>query len=104
MATLALLEDLANRWLRHERAFGEHEDFLAHDDEWLICRLAKPILLEIFADLGPTWQNNSITVQMLTTLSFLAAGTFQRKLADMSEILQPSLNANRQLSWMALSK
>lgn len=42
MAHLALLEDLARAELRRERIFRDREDFLAHDDDWLISQFCLP--------------------------------------------------------------
>uniref|UniRef100_A0A9J8AW41 Putative nuclease HARBI1 n=1 Tax=Cyprinus carpio carpio TaxID=630221 RepID=A0A9J8AW41_CYPCA len=102
MALLALLEDYANGRIRRERVFRDHDDFLAHDDDWLISRFRFPraVLLDLCAELGPvleraTRRNHAIPVQIqvLTTLGFLATGCFQRELADRSGISQPSLSA-----------
>uniref|UniRef100_A0A9J7Y678 Putative nuclease HARBI1 n=1 Tax=Cyprinus carpio carpio TaxID=630221 RepID=A0A9J7Y678_CYPCA len=102
MALLALLEDYANGRIRRERVFRDHDDFLAHDDDWLISRFTFPraVLLDLCAELGPvleraTRRNHAIPVQIqvLTTLGFLATGCFQRELADRSGISQPSLSA-----------
>ena len=76
MAALALIEDLARgRPMRRERVFRDHEDYLAHDDEWLISRFRLPraILVQICGELElalerPTRRNRSIPVQVLTTL------------------------------------
>lgn len=101
MAELALLEDLA-RAMRRERVFRDHTDFLANDDEWLMSRFRLPraLLLDICAEFGPdldrpTRRNNPIPahLQVLTTIGFLATGTFQRELADRSGISQPSFSA-----------
>ena len=110
MAALALLEDLA-RGMQRERIFRDHEDYLAHDDEWLISRFRLPraILVQICGELElalkrPTRQNRSIPVQVqvLTTLGFLATGTFQHELADRSSISQPSLSAIMPAVWRGL--
>lgn len=91
MDALALLEDFANGRLRRERVFRDHDDFLAHDDDWLISRFRLPraMLLELCAELGPTLQrpttrNRPILVptQVLSVLGFLATGSYQRELAD----------------------
>lgn len=69
--------------------FRAHE---AHDDEWLISRFRLPraILLDICAELGPTLERPTrwnrfipVQVQLITTLGFLATGTFQRELAGL---------------------
>lgn len=91
MDALALLEDVANGNIRRERVFRDHQDFLAHDDDWLISRFRLPraLLLDLCAELGPvlerpTRRNHAIPVQLqvLTTLGFLATGSYQRELAD----------------------
>lgn len=98
MALLALLEDYANGRIRRERVFRDHDDFLAHDDDWLISRFRFPraVLLDLCAELGPvleraTRRNHAIPVQIqvLTTLGFLATGCFQRELADRRQWLPP---------------
>ena len=89
MDALSLLEDHANGRIRMERVFRDHRDFLAHGDDWLISRFRFPraVLLDLCAELGPvldrtTCWNRAIPVhiQMLTTLGFLATGSFQREL------------------------
>ena len=74
-----------------ERSFRDHEDFLAHDDDWLISRFRFPraVLLDLCAELGPMLERSTrwnrailVPVQLLTTLGFLATGSFQRELAD----------------------
>ncbi|KAL6469110.1 hypothetical protein MHYP_G00226340 [Metynnis hypsauchen] len=101
MAALALLEDIANGRIRRERVFRDHYDFLAHDDDWLISRFRFPraVLLELCAELGPVLERETarsraspVPLQVLTTLGFLATGSFQRKLADRSGISQSSLS------------
>lgn len=101
MAYLALLEDVANRRLRRERIFRDQQDPLANDDEWLMSRFRLPraVLLDLCAVLSPALQRNSrrnhavpVPLQVLTTLGFLATGTFQRELADRSGISQPTLS------------
>ncbi|KAL6460876.1 hypothetical protein MHYP_G00308420 [Metynnis hypsauchen] len=101
MAALALLEDLANGRIRRERLFRDHYDFLAHDDDWLISRFRVPraVLLELCAELGPVLKRDTarsraspVPLQALTTLGFLATGSFQRELADRSGISQSSLS------------
>lgn len=91
MDALALLEDHINGRIRMERVFRDHGDFLAHDDDWLISRFRFPraVLLDLCAELGPvldrpTRRNHAIPVQtqVLTTVGFLATGSFQRELAD----------------------
>ncbi|KAJ4923071.1 hypothetical protein JOQ06_027807 [Pogonophryne albipinna] len=101
MADLALLEDLANGRVRRERNFRDQQDLLANDDEWLMSRFRLPraVLLELCAVLGPALQRSTlrnravpVPIQVLTTLGFLATGTFQREMADRSGISQPTLS------------
>ena len=91
MDALALLEDHANGRIRMERVFRDNKDFLAHDDDWLIRRFRFPraVLLDLCAELGPVLDKTSrrgrpiaAHIQVLTTLGFLATGSFQRELAD----------------------
>ncbi|XP_049898042.1 putative nuclease HARBI1 [Epinephelus moara] len=102
MDALALLEDHANGRIRLERVFRDREDFLAHDDDWLISRFRLPraLLLDLIAELSPilerpTHRNRAIPahIKVLTALGFLATGSFQRELSDRSGISQPSLSA-----------
>lgn len=88
---MALLEDYANGRIRRERVFRDHDDFLAHDNEWLRSRFRfrRAVLLDVCAELGPvlemaTCRNHAIPVQIqvLTSLGLLATGCFQRELAD----------------------
>lgn len=37
MAAVSLLEDTANVKFRRELVFRDCADFLAHDDDWLMC-------------------------------------------------------------------
>ncbi len=101
MAYLALLEDVAHGRLRRERVFRDQQDLLANDDEWLMSRFRLPraVLLDICHALGPALQRGSrrnhavpVPLQVLTTLGFLATGTFQRELADRSGISQPTFS------------
>ncbi|XP_060766174.1 putative nuclease HARBI1 [Neoarius graeffei] len=101
MAWLALLEDAANGRIRRERVFRDYTDFLAHDDDWLISRFRLPraILLELCAELGPGLEREMarshalpVPIQVLTTLGFLATGSFQRELADRSGMSQTALS------------
>lgn len=68
---MALLEDYTNGRIRRERVFRDHDDFLAHDDEWLISRFRFPraVLLDLCAELGPVLEratrwNHAIPVQI----------------------------------------
>lgn len=101
MADLALLEDVANGRIRSERIFRQQEDLLANEDEWLMSRFRLPraVLLDLCGLLGPALQRSTrrnhavpVPLQVLTTLGFLATGTFQRELADRSGISQPTLS------------
>lgn len=101
MADLALLEDLANGRVRRVRNFRDRQDLLANDDEWLMSRFRLPraVLLELCAVLGPELERSTrrnravpVPIQVLTTLGFLATGTFQREMADRSGISQPTLS------------
>ncbi|KAK0143826.1 putative nuclease HARBI1 [Merluccius polli] len=105
MAALALLEDLANGAIRRERVFREREDLLANDDNWLKpisnpIQISKSyILLEICTELGPGLERQTarshalpVPIQVLTTLGFLATGSFQRELADRSGMSQGALS------------
>lgn len=111
MDALALLEDLANDALRRERVFRDREDFLAHDDDWLMSRFRFPraILLELCSELRPVLERPSrrnhalcVPVQVLTTLGHLATGTFQRELADRSGMSQSSLSRVMPYVWDAI--
>lgn len=91
MAWIALLEEYGNGGLRRERIFRDREDLLGHDDEWLLSRFRLPraILVELREDLAPALQRPTrrncaipVPTQVLTTLGFLATGTFQREMAD----------------------
>ena len=112
MAGLALLVDFANGRLQMERVFRDHTDFLAHDDAYrLICLSADFDSQEQFSWNcvlnraptleRPTSRNKAIPapVQILTTLAFLATGTFRRELADRSGISQPSLSLVMLSAW-----
>ena len=95
MALLAILNEYLEdeddqRPLRRERVFTDRADFLAHDDDWLISRFRFPraVLLDLCAELGPRLERGTrrnalpVPLQVLTTLGFLATGTYQRELAD----------------------
>ncbi|XP_048845582.1 putative nuclease HARBI1 [Brienomyrus brachyistius] len=102
MAYLALLEDIARSQIRRERVFRDRSDFFSNDDWWLISRFRLPraILMELCNELAPTLErptsrNHAVPVQLqvLTTLGFLATGTYQRELADRSGISQPTMSS-----------
>nr|XP_023674813.1 putative nuclease HARBI1 isoform X1 [Paramormyrops kingsleyae]XP_023674815.1 putative nuclease HARBI1 isoform X1 [Paramormyrops kingsleyae] len=102
MAYLALLEDIARSQIRRERVFRDRNDFFSNDDSWLIShfRLPRTILMELCNELAPTLErptsrNHAVPVQLqvLTTLGFLATGTYQRELADRSGISQPTMSS-----------
>uniref|UniRef100_A0A9J7Z0A2 Putative nuclease HARBI1 n=1 Tax=Cyprinus carpio carpio TaxID=630221 RepID=A0A9J7Z0A2_CYPCA len=93
------------------RVFRDREDFLAHDDDWLMSRFRFPraILLELCSELRPVLERPSrrnhvlcVPVQVLTTLGHLATGTFQRELADRSGMLQSSLSRVMPYVWDAI--
>ncbi|KAK0140501.1 putative nuclease HARBI1 [Merluccius polli] len=72
-----------------------------HDDDWLISRFRFPkaILLEICTELGPGLERQTarshalpVPIIVLTTLGFLATGSFQRELADRSGMSQGALS------------
>lgn len=101
MAHLALLEELANRAFRRERVFRERADLFAESSEWLLSRYRFPkhILLDLCHELGPMLERETkrtkaipVHIQVLSTLGFLATGTFQRELGDRVGISQPSLS------------
>lgn len=101
MAYLALLEDLENRALRRERVFKEHADLLSESTEWLLSRYRFPknILMELCQDFQPMFERETqrtkatpVHIQLLSTLGFLATGTFQREIGDICGILQPTLS------------
>ncbi len=84
-----------------DQIFRDQQDLLANDDEWLMSRLPLPraVLLDLCAVLGPALQRSTcrnravpVPLQVLTTLGFLATGTFQRELADRSGISQPTFS------------
>ena len=100
MADLALLEDLYAQ-IRRERVFRDRQDFFQESDEWLMSRFRLPrhLLLELCHTLEPhlrreTRRSNAIPapLQVLSTLAFLATGSFQREIGDRSGISQPSLS------------
>lgn len=108
---LALLEDIANGAIRRERVFRDREDFLAHDDDWLISRFRLPraVLLQLCLELRPVLEHHTarsralpVHVQLLTTLGFLATGAFQRELADRSGLCQSTLSRSMPAVWDGL--
>nr|XP_055057063.1 putative nuclease HARBI1 [Misgurnus anguillicaudatus] len=105
MADLALLED-AYAPLR-ESVFQDRRNLPNESDEWLMSRFRPPshLLLELCNNLEPylqceTRQSRALPfpVQVLSTLGFLATGTFQRGIADRSGISQ--LTMSRMLSFV----
>lgn len=68
-AILGMLDELARAIarnhgdgrIRRERVFRDHQDLLAHDDDWLISRFRLPraVLLELCAELGPALQRST---------------------------------------------
>lgn len=101
MAALALLEDVANRAIRREHQFMEREDLLLNCDEWLMSRfrLTRAILLQLCEELRPALQRTTarsravpVPTLVLSTLGFLATGSFQREMADRSGVSQSTLS------------
>ena len=101
MAYLAVLEDLENRALRRERVFKEHADLLSESTEWLLSRYRFPknILMELCQDFQLMLERETqrtkatpVHIQLLSTLGFLATGTFQREIGDICGILQLTLS------------
>lgn len=101
MAELLLLEYLAGRALRRERVYREHMDLFAETDDYLISRfrLPRPVLIELCDTMrdaleAPTNRSNPLPVhvQVLSTLGFLATGTFQREIGDRVGVSQPSIS------------
>uniref|UniRef100_A0A8C8EIV6 DDE Tnp4 domain-containing protein n=1 Tax=Oncorhynchus tshawytscha TaxID=74940 RepID=A0A8C8EIV6_ONCTS len=87
-----------SRWGPRERVFREQNYF---DDPWLInnYHLPRNVLLYLCADLAPYLERKTccnhaipVSVQVLSTLGFLATGTFQREMGDRSVISQPSFS------------
>ena len=92
---------LALQALRRERVFRDHVDILAETDEWLTSRFRLPrtVLLQTCSLLEPQLQRETHPpspipphVQVLTTLGFLATGTFQREIGDRSGVPQSSVS------------
>ncbi|XP_035852271.1 putative nuclease HARBI1 [Sander lucioperca] len=101
MADLALLEDAYYAPLRRERVFQDRRDLLNESDEWLMSRFRLPrhLLLEMCNNLEPYLQRETrrsralpVPVQVLSTLGFLATGTFQREIAVRSGISQHTMS------------
>ncbi|XP_039605692.1 putative nuclease HARBI1 [Polypterus senegalus] len=91
MADLALLEDLQQALLCRDRVFRDRTGLLAESVEWLISRFRLPraVLLDLcqqFSQLleRPTKRTSAVPVhtQVLSTIGFLATGTFQREIGD----------------------
>ncbi|KAK0136546.1 putative nuclease HARBI1 [Merluccius polli] len=70
-----------------------------HDDDWLISRFRFPKAISSWksTELGPGLERQTarshalpVPIQVLTTLGFLATGSFQRELADRSGMSQGS--------------
>lgn len=49
---LALLEASVRGKIKREQVFTDHEDFLAHDDDWLISQFPRDLLLDLCVELG----------------------------------------------------
>lgn len=86
MSAFALLEDVAHATWR-EQTIRDRQDLLANDDDRLLERNTK--------------RSNVLPapIQVLTTLGFLATGTFQRELADRSGSTQSTLNRTMPAVW-----
>lgn len=100
MADLALLEDV-NAALRRERVFRDRRDLFGEEDGWLLSRFRLPrhVLLELCQNLEPRLQRATrcsnaipVPVQVLSTIGFLATGTFQREIGDRSGVSQPTIS------------
>ncbi|KAI2646902.1 hypothetical protein H4Q32_026559 [Labeo rohita] len=100
MADLALLEDM-HAALRRERVFLDRRDLLMESDEWLLSRFRLPrhLLVQLCEDLEPQLRRETrrshaipVPVMVLSTLGFLATGTFQREISDRSGISQPTFS------------
>lgn len=103
MADLTLLEEV-NAALRRERVFRERvfrdrRDLFGEEDGWLLSRFRLPrhVLLELCQNLEPrlqqtTRRSNAIPVPVLSTIGFLATGTFQREIGDRSGVSQPTIS------------
>ncbi|KAK0141786.1 putative nuclease HARBI1 [Merluccius polli] len=72
-----------------------------HDDDWLISRFRFPKAISSWksTELGPGLERQTarshalpVPIQVLTTLGFLATGSFQRELADRSGMSQGALS------------
>ncbi|XP_039619162.1 putative nuclease HARBI1 [Polypterus senegalus] len=101
MADLVLLEDLQQSLLRRDRVFRDRTDLIAESDEWLIShfRLPRAILLDLCQQFSQllerlTKRTSAVPVhtQVLSTIGFLATGTFQREIGDRSGISQPTVS------------
>ncbi|XP_029973035.1 putative nuclease HARBI1 isoform X2 [Salarias fasciatus] len=101
MAYLALLEDLENRAFRRERVFKDRADLFSESSEWLLSkyRFPKDVLMDLCCDVQPmlereTKRSNPIPahVQLMSTLGCLANGTFQREMADIYGVSQPTMS------------
>ncbi|KAK0132138.1 putative nuclease HARBI1 [Merluccius polli] len=97
---LRILE-IADRALRRERIFQDHVDLFSESDEYLFgrFRLPRAVLIDLCNYLEPalrshTHRSNPVPphVQVLSTLRFLATGSFQRELGDRVGISQPSIS------------
>lgn len=100
MADLPLLQDL-NARIRRERLFHDRRDFFRESDDWLMSRFRLPrhLLMELCDLLEPQLRRNTlrshaipVSVQVLSTLGFLATDSFQREIGDRSGISQPTLS------------
>ncbi|XP_034035036.1 putative nuclease HARBI1 [Thalassophryne amazonica] len=87
--------------LRRERVFRNRADLLSESDDWLLSRFRLPrqVLLDLCAALEPRLKRETrrtcaipVSLQVLSTLGFLATGSFQREIADRSGITQSTMS------------
>lgn len=87
--------------LRRERVFLDRRDLFMESDEWLLSRFRLPrhLLVQLCHDLEPQLRKETqrshaipVPVMVLSTLGFLATGTFQREIGDRSGISQPTFS------------
>jgi len=69
-------------------------------------RFPRALLLELCAELRPALERNTarshtlpMSIQVMTTLGFLATGAFQRELADRSGLCQSTLSRTMPVVW-----
>uniref|UniRef100_A0A672HG15 Putative nuclease HARBI1 n=1 Tax=Salarias fasciatus TaxID=181472 RepID=A0A672HG15_SALFA len=92
---------LLNRAFRRERVFKDRADLFSESSEWLLSkyRFPKDVLMDLCCDVQPmlereTKRSNPIPahVQLMSTLGCLANGTFQREMADIYGVSQPTMS------------